>query len=108
MVEYIRSTFDERIKSNSWMDQPTKDQAMKKVNSITSYFIIMKLTFIFTLSETNTYLVSCIKPTFEPQKVFHPLLVGITSGGYTLFLFSLLDFRNDLSYYHKPSRTGEF
>lgn len=51
------------------MDQPTKDQAMKKVNSIVSYFIIKKLTFVFTLSETNTYFVSCIKPTFEPQKV---------------------------------------
>ena len=51
------------------MDQPTKDQAMKKVNSIVSYFIIKKLTFVFILSETNTYFVSCIKPTFEPQKV---------------------------------------
>ena len=69
MVKYIRSTFDERIKSNSWMDQPTKDQAMKKVNSMISYFIIKKLTFVFTLSETDTYFVSCIKPTFEPQKV---------------------------------------
>lgn len=34
LVSYIRGTFNSRLKDNDWMDNPTREEALKSLNNL--------------------------------------------------------------------------